>query len=190
MGISNSIYQVDITEAIYRSDEKMMTGQLKFIVLKALCEHKESGYSLMKHIEENTGCWKPSAGSMYPLLEGLLKKGCVTVEKKGRKKIYTITGGGREVFLSLATKRGEFVDKMIEGLNVLTSFYDQKDMGYYAEMLLQLKTGEMPYAELSPELNQFRSLLFEIHKQGKVAENKPRMKAIIRKAVEDLRKLK
>ena len=49
-----------------------MGTQLKFMILKTLGEEPCSGYQLVKKINESTG-WKPSYGSMYPLLEGMSK---------------------------------------------------------------------------------------------------------------------
>jgi len=56
-------------------------GGLKLIVLKILNEKDFTGYGLIKEIEDQTGFWKPSPGSMYPLMNDLLKKGLVSCKK-------------------------------------------------------------------------------------------------------------
>ena len=66
----------------------MMSGYLRLIVMKTLANKKLSGYDLTKQIEKDTGTWKPSFGSIYPLLEKLLKEKLVDVEIEGRRKLY------------------------------------------------------------------------------------------------------
>ena len=169
----------------------MITGSLKFIILNALCAHSQTGYSLMKHIEESTGCYRPSSGSIYPICEEFLASGFVTLRKLGRRKVYTITSAGKVAFKNLAAQRADYIDQMIEGLQIYASFYDKSDMGFYTDMLRKLKdTGEMPFAELSPEINQFRSVLFQLQKDNRINENKILIKRIINKAVADLRGVK
>ncbi|MBI2653024.1 helix-turn-helix transcriptional regulator, partial [Candidatus Woesearchaeota archaeon] len=58
----------------------MMAGYLRLIVMKTLANRRLSGYDLIKQIEKDTGTWKPSFGSIYPLLKKLLKERLVEVE--------------------------------------------------------------------------------------------------------------
>lgn len=69
----------------------MMSGYLRHIVMRTLAGGKLSGYGLTKAIEKSTGTWKPSFGSIYPLLEKLLKEKLVDFEVEGRKKVYFLT---------------------------------------------------------------------------------------------------
>ena len=50
-------------------------GLLKFLVLKMINEKPMSGAEIVEEIERQTGSWKPSPGSIYPLLAQLHKKG-------------------------------------------------------------------------------------------------------------------
>ena len=43
-------------------------GLLKFLVLKMINEKPMSGVEIVEEIEKQTGSWKPSSGSIYPLL--------------------------------------------------------------------------------------------------------------------------
>ena len=67
-----------------------MQGYLKIFVLRELVKKEMTGYELMKSFEDFTGTKKPSPGTIYPLLNDLMKKGMVTVSAKDNKKIYRI----------------------------------------------------------------------------------------------------
>jgi len=73
-------------------------GFLRLYILTLLSQGPQTGYSIIQLIDEKTeGAWKPGAGTMYPLLKGLLKEGLVTV--KGARvgdvsKTYTLTTKG------------------------------------------------------------------------------------------------
>ena len=49
-------------------------GLLRFLVLKMLSEKPMSGTEIIEEIQTQTGSWKPSPGSIYPLLSWMLKK--------------------------------------------------------------------------------------------------------------------
>ena len=51
-------------------------GLLRFLVLRMLSEKPMSGAEIAEKIEAQTsGRWKPSPGSIYPLLAWMLRKG-------------------------------------------------------------------------------------------------------------------
>ena len=50
-------------------------GLLRFLVLKMLSEKPMSGTEIVEEIQKQTGSWKPSPGSIYPLLSWMSKKG-------------------------------------------------------------------------------------------------------------------
>lgn len=55
------------------------------------------GYEIIRTLGERShGCWRPSAGSVYPILQLLTDQGFVTVSDEDGKKIYAITPAGRE----------------------------------------------------------------------------------------------
>ena len=81
-------------------------GLLRFIVLKMLSEKPMSGTEIAEQIEEQTGGrWKPSSGSIYPLLAWMLNKGFTKESLKGEEglKHYSFT-----------VKGSKFLDKQIE----------------------------------------------------------------------------
>jgi len=84
-------------------------GFLKYSVLKLLDEKPRSGSEIMNEIESKTeGRWKPSPGSIYPLLAWLQDKGYTTEapnQEPGMKR-YTLTDEGK-AFLEEHVKRRE-----------------------------------------------------------------------------------
>ncbi len=73
-------------------------GFLRFYVLRLLDEKTMSGSEIMNEIEKQTnGQWKPSPGSIYPLLSWLQDKGYVRElsEQEVGTKRYTLTEEGK-----------------------------------------------------------------------------------------------
>ncbi len=59
-----------------KQTEGVPRGLLRFLVLKFLAERPISGSEIVGKIAHETGGkWKPSPGSIYPLLAGLQEKG-------------------------------------------------------------------------------------------------------------------
>jgi DNA-binding PadR family transcriptional regulator len=85
-------------------------GFLRYQVLKLLNEKPMSGSELMGEIEKQTnGRWKPSPGSIYPLLALLQDKGYIK-EADGQEagiKRYTLTEQGKAFFEEHVKKREE-----------------------------------------------------------------------------------
>jgi len=88
-------------------------GFLRYHVLKLLSEKPQSGSEIMSQIERQTnGHWRPSPGSIYPLLAWLQDKGYIkeTREQETEVKRYTLTEQGK-VFLEDQTKTREELHK-------------------------------------------------------------------------------
>jgi DNA-binding PadR family transcriptional regulator len=83
-------------------------GFLRFYVLKLLSEKPMSGSEIMQEIEKmSRGNWKPSPGSIYPLMAWLQDKGYVEetpAVEKGIKR-YALTEQGKEFLVENAQRR-------------------------------------------------------------------------------------
>ena len=94
-------------------DKDMRRILLKFIVLKTISDQSTYGYEIIHRIEKITGGrWTPSAGSIYPILEGLEANGHIRSEEIERKKVYSITPRGVKMLDSMIQKRMEFLREM------------------------------------------------------------------------------
>ena len=165
----------------------MMSGYLRLIVMKTLHNRKLSGYGLIKQIEKDTGTWKPSFGSIYPLLEKLLKEKLVEVEVEGRKKIYFLTKEGKKRLVIIDKSKNELVDKLIAMWNAFGKITDRREMSFMLEVFNSMKKGQLPFKDLNPELMQFRAAIYELYSAGK---DRKKMKSILKQAVKKLRTLR
>jgi DNA-binding PadR family transcriptional regulator len=77
---------------------KARRGDVRTAALLLLNEGPRNGYQIMQEIEERSdGVWRPSPGSIYPVLQQLEDEGLVrTVETDGRKQ-YELTDAGHKV---------------------------------------------------------------------------------------------
>ena len=165
----------------------MMKGYLRLIVMKTLSGKRLSGYGLIKQIEIKTGSWKPSFGSIYPLLEKLLKEKLVEVEAQGRKKLYLLTDEGRKHLALIDKSKNTLVDKLIATWNAFGKITDKREMNFMLEVFNSLKKGHLPFKELHPELNEFRATIFELYSTGK---DRKKIKSILKSTVKKLRSVK
>jgi len=164
----------------------MMTGYLRLIVMKTLSNKKLSGYDLIKQIEKDTGTWKPSFGSIYPLLERLLKEKLVKVEVHGRRKVYFLTSEGKKHLVIINKSKNTLVDSLIAAWNAFGKITDRREMGFMLEVLNSLKKGRLPFKELNPELNEFRATIFDAYSKKKDSK---KIKFILKETIKKLKML-
>ena len=92
-----------------------LKGNLKLLVLTLLSKHSYHGYALFKELEKGYK-WKPSCGTLYPVLSNLEHDECInsasTIECGRFKKIYSITDKG-------LSKLQELIMDFKESLQVL-----------------------------------------------------------------------
>lgn len=92
--------------------ERLKKGTLKLLILEALNDRPMHAYEIIKSIEKKfNGIYKPSPGSLYPVLKQLIESGMVVVDEKDNRKIYVITDRGREVFNKMKNEMKNFFTK-------------------------------------------------------------------------------
>jgi DNA-binding PadR family transcriptional regulator len=71
-------------------------GDVRAAMLLVLAEEPLSGYGLMQEIENRSeGVWRPSPGSVYPVLQQLQDEGLVTSTDADGRKVFDLTDEGR-----------------------------------------------------------------------------------------------
>jgi DNA-binding PadR family transcriptional regulator len=76
---------------------KLSAADLQLVILALLEEQPAHGYELIRHIEaRSNGFYVPSPGVIYPALTYLGEIGHAAVEQDGNRKLYQITGEGRQ----------------------------------------------------------------------------------------------
>lgn len=74
---------------------RMRRGDIRTAVLSALQAGPGHGYELMSRLSERTGGrWRPSPGSVYPMLAALQDEGLVTSTETDGKRIFQLTPAG------------------------------------------------------------------------------------------------
>jgi len=92
---------------------KLGAGDLQLVILALLAESPRHGYEIIKTLEMiSNGFYAPSPGMVYPALTYLEKVGDASVESKGSKKLYRITGLG----LARLEENRAFVDAVLAHL--------------------------------------------------------------------------
>jgi len=89
-------------------------GFIRYRVLESLNEKPMSGSELMEEIEKHTGgCWKPSPGSIYPLLAWLQDNGCIKeLPLENGLKRYQLTTSGKTLLEEQKTIRAKFREEI------------------------------------------------------------------------------
>jgi DNA-binding PadR family transcriptional regulator len=79
-------------------------GDVRLAVLALLSEGPRHGYQMIQEIAERSGgAWKPSPGSIYPVLSALQDEGLVDDEKIDGRRVFSLTDAGR----ALAAERAD-----------------------------------------------------------------------------------
>lgn len=154
-----------------------MEGFLKLAVLKHLSRRPLAGYGLMQAIAEETG-WKPSPGSMYPLLNSMVKDELATVKTQGRKRVYTITKGGADALEELLGQNRSRFERVASQLRVCSPNHPaDKDT---TSILERLSKGEAPFGWLSHDMLELRKLMLHVgNEQISEAEKRAIRKALM-----------
>jgi DNA-binding PadR family transcriptional regulator len=104
-------------------------GLLKFLVLKMINEKPMSGAEIVEEIEKQTGSWKPSSGSLYPLLARLHNKGLtkeLPTDELGFKR-YSFTDDGKRYFEKQIAFAQDFIKRIEFPAPMLISGFDLEE---------------------------------------------------------------
>jgi DNA-binding PadR family transcriptional regulator len=70
---------------------------MRGLLLAGLLDGPAHGYELMQRLEQSTnGTWRPSPGSVYPMLQQLEDEGLARSDEHDGRKVYDLTAIGRE----------------------------------------------------------------------------------------------
>jgi DNA-binding PadR family transcriptional regulator len=166
----------------------MRGGNLQHIILHKLSERPLSGYALCKAIEQTSG-YKPSFGSIYPLLESLASQKLVTARQEGRSKVYTLTAAGREQAKIGRAQYAQQVDRIIEETRIFCDITGQ-DPEPMLQLFARFKEGENPFGPVSAQALALRNTLFAAAFEGKLKRNPKEAAKILNDAITKLKRLK
>lgn len=167
-------------------------GHLRFYILRLLMEAPATGYGLIKAIETETGFWRPSAGSLYPLLSAMEKSQLIETDAEHESPRWRITEKGRAAFAEALESRRDLFRSMRNSLVVFSKVFDIEPLESMADRLAHWEEGRSDFQTLGPLfmdlhdalwslpplsgpkearaceiLNQARDALIELHQEEK-----------------------
>ena len=75
---------------------RMRRGDIRTAVLAILAEQPRHGYEVIQALEEKTDrAWRPSPGSVYPMLQMLEDEGLARSSERDGKRVYELTDAGK-----------------------------------------------------------------------------------------------
>ena len=172
-----------------RAAKMFASGDLQLIILLLLAEKPRHGYDIIKALEEqSSGIYAPSPGMVYPALTYLEEMGYATAEAEGTKKLYRITDAGTEYL----TKNRKNAEEMLEQLSKFGRKVAQFREQYAEEHDEPGESGAGPRTEWQQAREDFRQVRHDLrsalHDKFDVStDERKRIIAILRKAVEDIR---
>ena len=93
-------------------------GDIKFHLLDVLREGPRHGYEIISELEQRSGGFRPSPGSVYPTLQMLEEGGYLTSEQVEGKKVYTITDAGKTLLEERGPSPFETNPKMARAMEI------------------------------------------------------------------------
>jgi len=79
-----------------RGRRRASRGDVRAAVLALLAEQPQHGYAVIGQLAERRGgLWRPSPGSIYPVLAQLEEDGLVTADTTEGRKVFALTDAGR-----------------------------------------------------------------------------------------------
>ena len=167
-------------------------GFLKHFMLKLISDKPRSGYEIMNVIEEISGK-RPSAGSIYPLLQELEEKGFIKGETKNKKIEYTITEGGKKALEELEKKQKDILGSSISSfLRTYSTIFGDKEIEFVSKQMdFYNKISKFSIPEkIWIEFSRFRRDFFDLLISNPDEEIKLLLEKILRNANIELEELK
>jgi DNA-binding PadR family transcriptional regulator len=79
-----------------RGRQRLRRGDVRAAVLVLLEEAPRNGYQIIQELSERSnGAWRPSPGSVYPILQQLEDEGLVEISSSQSGKTYNLTTSGK-----------------------------------------------------------------------------------------------
>ena len=106
------------------SPQSAPRGLLNFYALFSIARRPMRGYDLIKEIETKTkGAWRPGPGTVYPVLQKMVKRGLISVKKSSKagptQILYEITPAG----LNRITDAKKMMRTSTERMSLMSSLF-------------------------------------------------------------------
>ena len=160
-------------------------GILKSFIVMVLSEKPLHGYAIIQKIEKHTGFWKPSPGSIYPMLSLMEREGILRKRRDGTKYVYSLSSAGKKMASKAQEIKGILREK---SLRTLSSIVTSGDFARMNEGLVnKVFMGKPSYGSVRAANSIWVSTMRYFYtRQDTRLENVERL---LKKADSDLRKL-
>jgi len=136
----------------------------------------------MKAIETETGFWRPSAGSLYPLLATMREAGLICeVEEPDGTSRWQITDEGKSTYAQAAESKQELLDSMRRSLVVFAKVFDAAPIESFAERLTTWHEGRPDFSTLGPLFMDLHDSLWRLPSLS--GQQEEQIQAILRDAI-------
>ncbi len=166
-----------------------MKGQLKNITLKLLSEKPMSGSEIVHTIEEQLG-WKPSYGSMYPLLEQLLSEKLVTCQEEKKKKKYTLTEKGKKELQKNKKNKESLVKLLNKTYGIMKEVYGVDASEIDKNLAEEVTEGNIAIEDIQQESIDMKKEIYRIMKSKNYKKNRIELKKILRETIQNMKRIK
>jgi DNA-binding PadR family transcriptional regulator len=167
----------------------MLKNQLKLIVLKKLESKSLSGYDLIKEIYNSTGSWKPSFGSMYPLLKELYSNKLVTFKVVNRKKVYSITTLGRKTLKEALVASQAVIETMAKEFKMMENICSAHERKHLDTVIQKIHSDKTIFGGFTDEMDQFQRVMMSLITDKKIKSKEQEIKNILNDAITKLKKV-
>jgi DNA-binding PadR family transcriptional regulator len=167
----------------------MIKNHLKLIVLKKLEEKSLSGYGLIKEIYESTGSWKPSFGSMYPLLKELNSNNLVTFKIINRKKVYSITALGKKTLKETLVASQHMVETMGKEFKMMENICNVNEKKQLNSIIHNIHHDTAVFGGATDEIDKLQRIIMDLLSHGKFKSKEQNIKKILNSTITQLKKL-
>jgi DNA-binding PadR family transcriptional regulator len=178
-----------------RAARILASGDLRLIILALLSEKPRHGYEIIKALEEHSsGIYTPSPGMVYPALTYLEEMGYAVAEPDGSKRLYRITEAG----VAYLAEHRRSADETLEQLARFG-----RRMAHWRRRFAQEDEEAEDFAgDHRDRRSEWQRIRTEFHlirddlraalreKIGATIEEKNRVFAILRRAIDEIRGVK
>lgn len=113
---------------------------IKYWALYLLREKPMTGAEIMESMEsQSMGWWRPSPGSIYPMLNGLVEDGVLSRDDDGR---YSLTDKGYE-YMGISRDRSAPIERALSEMEGMVEYlHDNRELlKKYSDRLKKIKEG-------------------------------------------------
>jgi DNA-binding PadR family transcriptional regulator len=178
-----------------RAARVLASGDLRLIILALLNERPRHGYEIIKALEEHSsGMYTPSPGMVYPALTYLEEMGHAEAAADGSKKLYRITEAGAAYLKEHRRSADETLDQLARFGRRMAHFRrrfaeEDEEAEEFASDRHDHHDHHDEWHRVKAEFRQLRDDLRAAlrEKIGATMEEKDRVFAILRRAIDEIR---